>query len=59
MGSETARRHTSSIFLRFWSRFCLLEGSLEGSEGTWNRLGAVFGPLGCASEAVLSFLELS
>ena len=46
-------------FLRFLNSFGILEGAVEGSKGTWIRLGAVLGPLGGVSEAVLSHLEVA
>ena len=39
--------------------FGILEGAVEGSKGTWIRLGAVLGPLGGMSEAILTHLEVS
>ena len=47
------------IFQWFVKDVCLLESAVEGSKGTWIRLGAVLGPLGGMSEAILSHLEVS
>ena len=46
------------IFPRLLEEFCILESAVEGSKGTWIRLGAALRPLGCVSEAILSHLEL-
>ena len=59
IGSEKARRQKSLVFFRFLKDFGILEGALEGSEGTWNRLGAVLRPLGGMSEAIPGHLEVS
>ena len=50
IGSETARRQTSLVFLRSLKDFGLLEASLGGSLASWSRLGTVLGPLGASSE---------
>ena len=36
-----------------------LEGAVEGSKGTWNRLGDILGPLGGMSEAILTHLGVA
>ena len=46
-------------FPRLLTGFGILEGAAEGSKGTWIRLGAVLGPLGGMSEAILTHLEVS
>ena len=43
---------------RFLKGFGILEGAVEGSKDTWIRLGAVLGPLGGVSEAILTNLEV-
>ena len=47
------------VFPRLLKGFGILEGAVEGSKGTWIRLGAVLGPLGGMSEAILTHLEVS
>ena len=59
IGSEKARMPETLIFPRLLNDFGILEGAVEGSKGTWIRLGAALRPLGCVSEAILSHLELS
>ena len=60
IGSEKARMPTTLIFRRLLTDFGILEGAVEGSKGTWIRLGAVLGPLvGRMSEAILTHLEVS
>ena len=59
IGSEEAIMPTTLIFPRLLKDLGILEGAVEGSKGTWIRLGAVSRPLGCVSEAILSHLELS
>ena len=44
---------------RFLKGLGILEGAVEGSKGTWIRLGAALGPLGGMSEAILTHLEVS
>ena len=46
IGSDSARRPKSMIFLRLVPGFGLLGGALEDSEGTLKRRGAVSGYLG-------------
>eukprot|EP00959_Pyramimonas_sp_CCMP1952_P425953 8922001-Pyramimonas_sp.AAC.1 len=58
IGSEKARMLEILIPHRILKGFGIFEGAVEGSKGTWIRLGAALGPLGCASEAILSHLEL-
>ena len=50
IGSETARRQKSLVFLKFLKDFGFLEASLGSSLASWSRLGAVSGPLGASSE---------
>ena len=45
IGSEKARRPNTLVFPRCLKGFGILEGAVEGSKGTWIRLGAVLGPL--------------
>ena len=59
IGSEKARMPDTLIFPRLLTDFGILEGAVEGSKGTWIRLGAVSRPLGCVWEAILRHLELS
>ena len=59
IGSEKARMPNTLILLRVLKGFGILEGAVEGSKGTWIRLGAVLGPLGGMSEAILTHLEVS
>ena len=58
IGSEKARMPKTLIFPRLLKGFGFLEGAVEGSKGTWIRLGAVLGPLGGMSEAILTHLEV-
>ena len=46
------------IFYRLLKGLGFLEGAVEGSKGTWIRLGDVLGPLGGMSEAILTHLEV-
>ena len=59
IGSEKARMPKTLIFRWLLKDFCILEGAVEGSKGTWIRLGALLGPLGGMSEAILTHLEVS
>ena len=58
IGSEKARMPKTLISPRLLKGFGILEGAVEGSKGTWIRLGAVLGPLGGMSEAILTHLEV-
>ena len=54
-GSERARRQITVVFLSFWSNCGFLGGGLWRAR---TALGIVLEPLGCASEAILSHLEV-
>ena len=60
IGSEEAGRPKSLISnCLFLKKFGFLGGSRGGSESTWGRLVALWGPLGGMLEAILHHLRLS